>query len=273
MTCDTINFEKMIGVKIPCDYGWDNEGIVRIGAKRDIAAYAAGDFAGKCIIFLHGNGETAISEKELYIALNERGVSVIAPDYRGYGLSAGEFSEKGCYEAAHAAYEWLCVEKQIVPSDIIPLGYSLGSGVAVELAAAESVGGLILQAPYYSGRALLPYWIRRFGYSSDRRWRFILPLRRLFLQMQVLRERSFGTNRRLHLINCPSLVFHGTCDTIIPATHGEKVFDGIASRQKEFVRVDGGSHNDFQHVMGFETYVDKIFRFCMSTSRKIGGNH
>ncbi len=29
-------FEKMIGVKIPCGYGWDGEGIVRIGAKRDI---------------------------------------------------------------------------------------------------------------------------------------------------------------------------------------------------------------------------------------------
>lgn len=262
----------MIGVKIPCDYGWDDEGIVRIGAKRNIAAYVAGDFSGKCIIFLHGNGETAISEKELYGELNEKGVSVIAPDYRGYGLSAGEFSENGCYEAAHAAYEWLRAEKRIDSSNIITLGYSLGSGVAVELSAAESVGGLILQAPYYSGHALLPYWIRRFGCYSGRRWRFISPLHKLFLEIQVLLERSFGTDRRLHLINCPTLIFHGTYDTIIPATHGEKVFDGIASRQKEFVRVDDGSHNDFQYVMGFETYVERILRFCMSTSSKIGGN-
>ena len=41
-------FEKMIGVKIPCDYGWNDDGIVRIGAKLDIAAYAGGDFGGKC---------------------------------------------------------------------------------------------------------------------------------------------------------------------------------------------------------------------------------
>ena len=258
-------FEKMIGVKVPCDYGWEDEGIVRIGARRDIAAYAVGDFKGKCIIFLHGNGETAISEKELYVSLNEKGVTVIAPDYRGYGLTTGEFSEIGCYEAAHAAYEWLRVEKQIDPSNIIPLGYSLGSGVAVELAATEPVGGLILQAPYYSGRTLLPHWLRRFGYYSDRRWRFVSPLHKLFLQAQVLIERSFGTDRRLHLINCPALIFHGTYDTIIPAAHGEKVFDGMASRQKEFIRIDGGSHNDFQYVMGFETYVENILRFCMST--------
>ena len=34
-------FEQMIGVKLPCDYAWDDKGIVRVGARRDIAAYAA----------------------------------------------------------------------------------------------------------------------------------------------------------------------------------------------------------------------------------------
>ena len=72
-------FEKMIGVRIPCDYAWDDEGIVRIGAGRNVAAYVGGDFKGKCIIFLHGNGETAVSEKCLFDQLNERGVSVVAP--------------------------------------------------------------------------------------------------------------------------------------------------------------------------------------------------
>ena len=97
-------FEKMIGIKVPCDYRWDDDGIVRIGAKRDIAAYVAGGFGGKCVIFLHGNGETATTEKFLYDSLNEKGISVIAPDYRGYGLTCGEFSERGCFEVAHAAY-------------------------------------------------------------------------------------------------------------------------------------------------------------------------
>lgn len=258
-------FEKMIGVKIPCDYGWDDEGIVRIGAKRNIAAYVAGDFSGKCIIFLHGNGETAISEKELYGALNEKGVSVIAPDYRGYGLSAGEFSENGCYEAAHAAYEWLRAEKQMAPSNIIPLGYSLGSGVAAELAATESVGGLILQAPYYSGRELLPYWIKRFGYDGECRRRLLPFLCKLWLSARIWSERSFPTNLRLTKIYCPVLVFHGSEDTIIPYAHGKKVFDSSAAMQKELVRIEGGSHNNFQYIMGFETYVRKIISFCMTT--------
>ena len=62
----------MIGVKVSCDYGWDDAGIVRIGS--DIAAYASVDFKGKCVIFLHGNGEMAISAKDLFDELNKEGV-------------------------------------------------------------------------------------------------------------------------------------------------------------------------------------------------------
>ena len=40
-------FEKMIGVKVPCDCGWDDGGIVRVGAKSDIAAHTAGDLKGR----------------------------------------------------------------------------------------------------------------------------------------------------------------------------------------------------------------------------------
>ena len=256
-------FEQMIGVKVPCDYTWDDKGIVRIGARRDIAAYAAGDFKGKCVIFLHGNGETAVSEKYLYDALNEKGISVIAPDYRGYGLTGGEFSERGCFEAAHAAYDWLMHEKSVEATDIIPLGYSLGSGVAVELAATEEVGGLMLQAPYCSGRELLPYWIKKFGVPDCVRRGFLgkllAPLR---LRRAIKAERTFAIDTRLEAIKCPALIFHGDADTIIPLAHGEKVLAGLASRRKELVRVPGGGHNNFQFMMGYDRYVAQIADFC-----------
>ena len=253
----------MIGVKVPCDYTWDDEGIVRIGAQRDIAAYAAGDFKGMCIIFLHGNGETAVSEKYLFDRLAAQGVSVVSPDYRGYGLTNGTFSENGCYEAAHAAYDWLLNEKGVSADDIIPLGYSLGSCVAVELAATERVGGLILQAPYYSGRALLPHWIKKFGAPGKRPKGFIARLCAGFaLRRSVKMENSFATDSRLSRITCPVLIFHGDADTVVPVSHGERVFAGIASSRKEFVRVAHGGHNNFQFMMGYDKYVDKIVFFA-----------
>ena len=106
----------------PADYRWTDAGIVRIGAARDIAAYAIGDFRGKCLIFCHGNGETAVSERYWFEQLAAADVSVICPDYRGYGLSAGELSENGCYEAAHAAYSYLVEERHVSPQDIVVLG-------------------------------------------------------------------------------------------------------------------------------------------------------
>ena len=255
-------FEKMIGIKVPCDYGWDDEGIVRMGANRDIAAYALGDFRGKCIIFLHGNGETATSEKFLYDSLNEKGISVVVPDYRGYGLTGGEFSEGGCFEAAHAAYDWLRNEKGVRTDDIIPLGYSLGSGVAVELAASKQVGGLILQAPYYSGRALLPHWIKKFGSPGKRPKGFIGRLRAGFaLRHAIRKEKSFATDSRLSRITCPVLIFHGDSDTVIPASHGRKVLTGLSSQKKELVIVPDGGHNNFQFFMGYENYIAKIIEF------------
>lgn len=256
-------FEQMIGIRVACDYTWNDDGIVRIGAKRDIAAYAAGGFGGKCVIFLHGNGEIATSEKFLYDSLNENGISVIAPDYRGYGLTCGEFSEGGCFEAAHAAYDWLQNEKGVCADDIIPLGYSLGSGVAVELAATEQVGGLILQAPYYSGRALLPHWIKKFDAPGKRPKGFIARLRAgLALRRAVREERSFATDSRLSQTTCPTLIFHGDADTVIPFAQGKKVLDGLVSRQKELVCVEGGGHNNFQFFMGYDKYVAKIVEFC-----------
>ena len=154
-------------------------------------------------------------------------------------------------------------EKGVEATDIIPLGYSLGSGVAVELAATAHVGGLILQAPYYSGRELLPYWIRKFGAPDCVRRGFfgklLAPLR---LRRAIKTERTFATDTRLEAIKCPALIFHGDADAIIPPTHGEKVLAGLASRRKELVRVQGGGHNNFQFIMGYDKYVLKIVEFC-----------
>ena len=75
-------------------------------------------------------------------------------------------------------------------------------------------------------------------------------------------EKSFVTDARLSRITCPVLIFHGDADTIIPPSHCRKVLDSLASCQKEFVIVPGGGHNNFQFVMGYDKYVEKIVVFC-----------
>ncbi len=70
---------------------------------------------------------------------------VLAIDYRGFGGSSGTPSEAGLLHDAEAAYR-AARAKGYAPADIVVLGESLGSGVALKLAARYSVGGVVLAA-------------------------------------------------------------------------------------------------------------------------------
>ena len=237
-------FERMILRRIPADYGWSDAGVVRIGAARDIAAYTIGDFRGKCLIFCHGNGETAVSERYWFEQLAAAGVSVVCPDYRGYGLSSGVLSETGCYEAAYAAYEFLTVEKQVRAEDVFLLGYSLGSAIAVWLVTSRKTGGLILQAPFLCGRDLRRVWEAKEG--------------RVMPEDTV--EESFPTASRLEAVSVPVLVIHGKSDEIIPFVQGKAVFSLLNTRHKRLVSVKRAGHCNFQYFLG-ERYVQMLVEF------------
>ena len=237
-----MDFTYMILMDVPADYGWDTKGIMRIGDKKDIAAYLTGDCGGRCLIFCHGNGETVVSERHWFNKLSAAGVSVICPEYRGYGLSEGASSESGCYEAAHAAYDFLVNEKGVRCEDIFVLGYSLGSAIAVELAATQTVGGLILQTPFLSGWRLKRFWLGEEGMPIEDD------------------DNSFPTSSRLPRIHVPTLVIHGTSDDVVPFSHGEAVFNRIASNEKAFVTVEDAGHCTFQTKLG-DDYIPLLLNF------------
>ncbi len=238
-----MDFVQMSLLDVEADYGWYSPGIIRIGKKRDIAAYLSGDCSGRCLIFCHGNGETAVSEKHWFDKLSACGVSVICPDYRGYGLSEGELSENGCYEVAHAAYEFLLNEKGVRCENIFVLGYSLGSAVAVELTVTQPVGGLILEAPFLSGQRLKRFWLREVRMLGDE-----------------TTDKSFPTASRLASVHVPALVIHGTADDVVPFSQGETVFTHLASTEKTFVPVEDADHCNFQVKMG-DKYIPLLLDF------------
>ena len=249
-TLDNLLLRKLL-LHIPADYRWMDAGIVRIGAERDIAAYAIGDFRGKCLLFCHGNGETAVSERYWFEQLAAAGVSVICPDYRGYGLSVGELSENGCHDAAHAAYDYLVQERHVPPQDIVVLGYSLGSAVAVELSVTEKTGGLVLQTPFADGRRILRAWASKLGLVMS-----VVGWAVSFLPIRC----PFPTSSRLGRVSVPTLVIHGTADRIVPHAHGREVYRRIPVANKRFVSVDGAGHCNFQYFLG-EKYVPLLVDF------------
>jgi len=75
-------------------------------------------------------------------------------NYRGYGLSGGEPSERVLLEDAKLIYDYAAARPDVDSSNIVLLGRSLGTYFAVALAKARPVRGAILATPFDSFAAL-----------------------------------------------------------------------------------------------------------------------
>ena len=90
------------------------------------------------ILFLHGTVGTRAMRIRVqhYLAFAARlRANVLAPDYRGFGDSTGTPSEEGVVLDARAAWDWLRA-RGAHPSNVLVVGSSLGTGVAVQFASA-----------------------------------------------------------------------------------------------------------------------------------------
>jgi fermentation-respiration switch protein FrsA (DUF1100 family) len=116
---------------------------------------------------------------------------------------------------------------------IVLWGFSLGSGVAVALAAEQPVGRLILEAPYTSIVDLAASLLR------------VMPVRWL------LRD-QFHSDERIARVTAPLLIMHGGRDSTISIGFGEQLF-ALAREPKQFVRFPEGGHNDLDNYGAIET--------------------
>jgi hypothetical protein len=174
------------------------------------------------ILYFHGNGGALAWRAERFRMLVAAGAGLLALSYRGYGGSTGTPSEAGLKRDADALYRFAM--ERYADRRLVLWGESLGTGVAVPLAAERTVAALILEAPFTSaveaGAALYPF----------------LPVRRL------MKDR-FSSEACIARVSAPVLVLHGARDTVIPIDMGERLYARIES-PKRFVRFPGAGHND-----------------------------
>lgn len=174
------------------------------------------------IIYFHGNAGEIAGRPLRFKYYQSRGFGVAYVSYRGFGKSTGSPTEAGLITDAVTAYDWLS-GKNIRPQSIVLLGESLGTGVAVQLAAMRGVGAVALEAPYTSTAdvAFRAYW-----------W---LPVR-------LLMKDQFRSIDFIKRVKAPLLVIHGEDDTLIPLELGEKLF-AAANEPKELVAIPGFGHD------------------------------
>lgn len=146
-------------------------------------------------------------------------VSWLLVDYRGYGASGGSPSERALTRDALQWYDNLSKNHQ----SIYVFGRSLGSGVAVQLAAQRPVAGVILVAPFDSlvevGKHYYP-----------------------FLPVSWMLRHRFDSVSLAPKITVPLLCVVATRDEIIPAVHSKRLFDAWGG-PKRWIGLDGAGHN------------------------------
>ena len=103
------------------------------------------------ILYFHGNAGGIDLRVERFHATAKAGMGLLAIEYRGYASSTGSPSERGLKLDGEAAYA-AAIASGVPPERIVPLGESLGSGVAVALAARHKVGALVLELALFVHR-------------------------------------------------------------------------------------------------------------------------
>lgn len=179
------------------------------------------------VLYFHGNAGGLTTRSSRFPVFAKAGLGLVMPSYRGYSGSGGQPSEGANVADAEAVLQMLLSEGHSL-GEIVLYGESLGTGVAVQLAAKYPVRGLILEAPYSST-------------VDIGRWRApLLPIERMM-------QDRYDSVRYIAEVRAPLLIIHGELDGIIPIRYGRKLF-AAANEPKSFAAYPLGHHTDlFAH--------------------------
>lgn len=206
------------------------------------AWYIPCDQAKYTLLFCHGNAGNIMDRLDKIKLLHQIGLNILIFDYRGYGKSQGNPSEKGLYLDAQAAYEYLVNTLKVNPQEIILYGESLGSAIAIDLASSKPVAGMIIEGGFSSGRDMA---------------RKIYPFIPSFFVSNI-----YDSLAKVKAIQAPALFIHGSQDQVVPLKLARKLFQA-ANNPKEFLELPG------DHDATFFNSWQKVKASILALMRKI----
>lgn len=191
---------------------------------------------GPVILYFHGNGGGLHAHAKPLAYFAEHHMAITAMEYRGYPGAPGKPSEKALVADAIALYDHV---RKIYPDrPIVVWGYSLGSGVATQLAAQRPVAALVLEAPFSA------------AVDVAKKMYPIIPVDWL-MRDQFLSREAIG---RVH---APLFIMHGEADTVIPILFSEQLY-ARANEPKEFHRYPHIGHMDLRKTPAYRDALDFI---------------
>ncbi len=174
---------------------------------------------GPAVIFAHGNAELIEHWPEMLEPYRRLGISVLLPEYRGYGRSAGSPSQAAIAEDMTAFYDQLARRPEVDPARIIFHGRSLGGGAVCDLARRRKPAAVVLMS----------------SFSSMKR------MARRYLVPGFMVRDPFDNLDVVSRLAAPLLIVHGRHDGVVPYAHAEQLH--AAAPGSALVGYDA-DHND-----------------------------
>lgn len=174
---------------------------------------------GPVVIYAHGNFELAENYPWDWQRYTRQGVSVLVPEFRGYGHAHGSPSKARIDADFAAFYEQMIARPDVDADRVVYHGRSLGGAVVASLAEQHPPAALILESTFTSVRSMA--------------WRFLV--------LPVLVRDPYDTRSVLQDYAGPVLIVHGEEDNIIPISHAHQ---NHAASQTSTLHTYPMNHND-----------------------------
>ncbi|MGH6947943.1 MAG: alpha/beta hydrolase [Kiloniellales bacterium] len=175
------------------------------------------------VVVFHGNAGHRGDRLAKYRFFVEAGYGLLLAGYRGYGDNPGSPSEPYFIADGRALIQWLHGQG-IAPERLVLYGESLGSGVAVALAAERPVKAIVLEAPFTSIAATAQhhYW---------------------YLPAKWLVRDPWNSLARIAKVSVPVMVLHGARDRTVPQFMGRALLAAVPGPKQGFFP-DAAGHVD-----------------------------
>jgi len=189
------------------------------------------------LLFSHGNAEDIGMVINYFREVSDvLAVNIFAYEYSGYGMSSGSATEANVYADIETAFKYLRDIIGVPWQNILLYGRSIGSGPCCHLATTTPVRGVILQCP------VLSIYRIAFQFSG-----FSIP------------GDQFTNEEKISSIRGPVFIIHGTCDEIVPISHGKKLYDLLEHPYEPFW-VEGAGHNNLE-IIARNLYFERFAEF------------
>jgi pimeloyl-ACP methyl ester carboxylesterase len=166
------------------------------------------------------------------------GWSLLIVNFRGYGRSEGKPGEAELFADALQIYDYAA--KRADGGRVAVMGRSLGSGVAVYLAAQRPVAGVILVSPYDSVESVA---------------RGVYP----YLPIGLMLRHRFDSLTRAPGISWPLLCLVASDDRVIPRPHSERLYAAWGGK-KQWREILHTGHDDIAGEPDYWQAIEEFLR-------------